>query len=76
MSQRPYLSTNPNAEADQSSLEDDRTPPYATTARYTLSDRSMRQPGSSLMDTLSKVATTDYSKRLSCSPRLPPILIL
>ena len=59
---RRYLSTNPIAEASN-----------VTTAPYTLSDRdSMRQPGSSLTDTLSvaeksKVVTTNYGKRLSGS---------
>ena len=47
-----------------------------TTAPYTLSDYdSMRQPGSSLTDTLSvaeksRVATTNYSKRLCLFPQI------
>ena len=78
MSLQRYLSTNREAEADQSSLENDRTPASThasnvTTAPYNLSGRdSVKQPESSLTNTIgiaekSKVAITNYSKHLSVS---------
>ena len=54
-----------------------------TVASHTLAgrDSTMRQPGSSLTDTFgvaekSKVATTNYSKRLSVSPQFSFVRIL
>ena len=71
---RRYLSTNRKAEADQSSLGKDGTSTAyksnVTTAPYNLSGRdSVRQPGSSITDTLgvaekSKVESTNYSKHI------------
>ena len=70
---------NADSEADQSSTENDRTPPYNSNVRtrtepsHTLPGRhSVAQPGSSLTETLgveeaSQVASPNYSKRLSGS---------
>ena len=80
MSLQRFPPTNRKAEVDQSSLGNDGTPTntYAsndTTAPYNLPGRdSVRQPGSSLTNTLGvaekyKVANPNYSKRLSGSPR-------
>jgi hypothetical protein len=71
MSLRRFLPTNRKAEADQSSLENDRLPTYTpnvtTTPTHTLPGRDSE---SSLADTLgvaetSEIATPNYSKRPS-----------
>ena len=81
---RRYFSKNRNAEVDRSSLGEDRSPTYAsnitTAPSYTLPGRDyVRQSDeteSSLSDTIgvaekSKVATTNYSKRLPVSGSSP-----
>ena len=74
MSLRRYLSTDRKAEADQSSMENDRTPPYNSNVKAAPIGRdSLRQPGSSLStdtrDVAEKykvaLANPNYSKCLS-----------